>query len=48
MKVFAWLTSLMDKDSLPAVMIIVGDNAEVNCFVGSIGGTAEAAEGAAK
>lgn len=47
-KVFAWLTSLMDKDSLPAVMIIVGDNAEVNCFVGSIGGTAEAAEGAAK
>ena len=34
---FGWLTALMSKDALPAVMMIVGDAGEVSLFVGSMG-----------
>jgi hypothetical protein len=33
-KVFGWLTELMDKDGLPALMMIVGDVGRVSCFLG--------------
>jgi proteasome lid subunit RPN8/RPN11 len=39
-KVFAWLAELMQRDGLPAVMMIVGDPSRISCFVGEI----EAAE----
>ena len=35
LQVFAWITTALDADDLPAVMMIVGDNA-VAAFVGSI------------
>lgn len=31
--VFIWLTELMDKDGLPAVLMIVGDNNHTSCFI---------------
>lgn len=36
LQVFAWLTSLMEADGLPAVMIIVGDPGRTSCYVGEI------------
>jgi len=33
---FGWLTALMSKDGLPAVMMIVGDADEVSLFIGSM------------
>jgi hypothetical protein len=36
LQVFAWLTSLMEADGLPAVMMIVGDPGRTSCFVGEI------------
>lgn len=36
LQVFAWLTSLMEADDRPAVMIIVGDPGRTSCFVGEI------------
>jgi proteasome lid subunit RPN8/RPN11 len=33
---FGWLTALMSKDGLPAVMMIVGDAGEVSLFIGSM------------
>lgn len=36
LKVFAWLTELMGRDGLPAVMMIVGDPGRLSCFVGGI------------
>ena len=36
LEVFAWLTSLMEGDGLPAVMMIVGDPGRTSCFVGEI------------
>jgi len=35
-KVFAWITELMDRDGLPALMMIVGDEDEISCFVTKI------------
>jgi len=35
-KVFAWLTELMERDGLPAMMMIVGDPGRISCFVGEI------------
>ena len=34
--VFEWLTVLMKRDGLPAVMMIIGDNGHSSCFVGEI------------
>lgn len=36
LKVFTWLTEWMDRDGLPAVMMIIGDNNRSSCFVGEI------------
>ncbi len=36
LKVFAWLTELMQADGLPAVMMIVGDPGRTSCYVGEI------------
>ncbi len=36
LKVFAWLTELMQADGLPAVMMIVGDHDRTSCYVGEI------------
>ncbi|OGQ94912.1 MAG: hypothetical protein A2284_18900 [Deltaproteobacteria bacterium RIFOXYA12_FULL_61_11] len=36
LEVFAWLTSLMEADGLPAVMMIVGDPGRTSCYVGEI------------
>ncbi|MGA7741100.1 MAG: ThiF family adenylyltransferase [Polyangia bacterium] len=38
--VFAWISSLMEADGLPAVMMIVGDHGCTRCFVGEIRGEA--------
>jgi len=35
-KVFAWLTELMQADGLPAVMMIVGDHGRTSCYVEEI------------
>jgi integrative and conjugative element protein (TIGR02256 family) len=35
-KAFDWLTALMSKDGLPAIMMIAGDE-ELSLFVGSMG-----------
>jgi len=35
-QVFVWLAELMGRDGLPALMLIVGDNAEVSCFLGEM------------
>lgn len=36
MKVFTWLTDRMRQDGFPGLMMIVGDNDQVNCFIGEI------------
>lgn len=36
LQVFSWLTSLMDGDGLPALMMIVGQRGNASCFVGEI------------
>ena len=36
LRVFEWITEIMDCDGLPAVMMIVGDVAHISCFVGEI------------
>jgi hypothetical protein len=36
LKVFAWLTEWMDRDGLPATMMIIGNNNRSSCFVGEI------------
>ena len=36
LKVFAWLTELMQANGLPAVMMIVGDPGRTSCYVGEI------------
>lgn len=36
LQVFSWLTELMNRDGLPAVMNIVGDSGRLSCFVGEI------------
>ncbi len=35
-QVFAWITELMDRDGLPALMMIVGDEGRVSCFVAAM------------
>jgi len=36
LKVFAWLTELMQADGLPGLMMIVGDPGRTSCYVGEI------------
>jgi len=36
LQVFAWLTSLMDRDGFPALMMIVGDVGRTSCFIGTM------------
>ena len=36
MKVFAWLTERMQQDGFPGLMMIVGDQDQLNCFIGKI------------
>ena len=36
LKVFAWLTELMQTDGLPGLMMIVGDPGRTSCYVGEI------------
>lgn len=36
LKVFAWLTELMQADGLPGLMMIVGDPGHTSCYVGEI------------
>jgi len=36
LKVFTWLTGLMQADGLPALMMIVGDPGHTSCYVGEI------------
>lgn len=47
LQVFAWLTSLMESDGLPAVMMIVGDPGRTSCFVGEIRSEENLLQGAA-
>ena len=35
-KVFSWLSTVMDRDGLPALMMIVGDSSKVSCYIGEI------------
>jgi integrative and conjugative element protein (TIGR02256 family) len=36
LKVFTWLTELMNVDGLPALMMIVGDGGHASCYVGEM------------
>jgi integrative and conjugative element protein (TIGR02256 family) len=36
LQVFSWLTSLMNVEGLPALMMIVGDGGHSSCFIGEI------------